>query len=351
MSPSDPPPVCRRAFLTGGVSVAAATLAGCTTTSPSDPSTTETLTPVVVRPPTTDGPKSPGQESTPTDDPTQAHYRRVEVHLTETDPETIATAVLRGDRHLEAFEGELLDRVISEGSSTFTSINYDVLSERLYVARSAGYFRITRSVVATESVTAHAFQLDAITPCPGRTQPTPTGEDPIPSKELPQMDQQVFLRGVRDHYETDACFSFSDRLVEYSSEARARSMFIGESPTLVRHRGDTYLVTFEGTETRPKRRFEFTAEKLGDTLEEYADAVVSEVAWRIEPQELPADQRTFFEELLAEGAYETENPIPDAVLDFLSEVKSNAYALAEFGPYFLVHDGAYYRLEYTDVMS
>lgn len=269
--------------------------------------------------------------------------------MSETTAETVANGVLRGTKFLEAFERGLINETVDAGTASFESINYAPLRDRIYVQRAGAYFRIVRSVAGRASVSAHAFQIDAISTCPNET-PT-VSEEPVAFDELPATDRRVFLVGIRDDYENDTCFGFSDRLVQYSSKTERESVFINESPTLVRYENDTYRVRYEGTEERTKKTFEFTAEELGATFEAYASGVVPEVVWHVTPSELPQSQREFFEELRQRSYYEKENPIPDGVFDFLRRVEDHAYSLEEFGPYFVEHDDTYYRFTYTDVMS
>ena len=346
MSPAKPPGSTRRRALSVLVGTAVPFLAGCVSSDPPatrrspPPSTRRTATPTSTPSPT-DTDATPGT----TDEGTPAHYRKVEFLLVEVSAGQVAEGVLRGTKYLDAYEADLIDAAVADGSTTFSATSFEPLRERIYVRRDA-YYEITRTVVDERSVTAHNFDVDAITTCRGET-PEVT-EEPVPSADLPPTDRRTFLRGTRDLLDDDGCFT-AGRKVYYPPDAAANSTFIADSPTFVRHDGEVYVVRHEGTREMTLTEYHFDATLLGETRAEYVARVVPDVVWRVDADALPDAEREFFERLLRDGSYSRENPIPEVVDAFVGRMYDNVYAAP--GEYYVSFEDDYYRLEYTQVQS
>lgn len=342
MSPERSPSTNRRGFLITTAGTTLATLTGCLSQSPGNTTqrpTGTTTTNTTPRP--TESPQTPDEISETT------HYRQVEAFVHETTPQEIAEGVLRGEKHLDQFEKVLLERTIAEGTSTFTATTFEPLAERIYVERDGSYYSITRTITDERSVTAHGFIIDSISTCSNTTPPATDGRVAI--DELSSTDQRTFVLGLRDHLDDDSCFG-GTRTYYYPPNAEANSVFIDNARTLVEYGGDTYVVEHRGTKQATLTTFKYNATLLGKTKAEYAAKVVQDVVWHVDPEVLPDAELTFFEQLIEDGHYEKENPIPEHVDDFLYRIPDNAYAHVE-NQYFLEYDGMYYRLRYTIVMS
>jgi len=232
-------------------------------------------------------------------------------------------------------------------------LHFEPLSHRIYLERDGTYYRIDRRLIEEREVSAETFEVEAVSPCAADSQPGATPAETVAFADLSSTDRRVFLRGLRDEYGDKVCFS-AGRTVTCTDAQRRASMFLDDSPTLVRYDGHTYLVTYEGVEGVTEQTYEFTAESLGSTCAAYRDAVVPEVVWHVDVGDLPEPEREFFTELLADNHYESESPIPDYVFAFQERVWDNAFYTPEAtatGPYYLESNGTYYRYSFRQVLG
>ena len=317
-------------------------LSGCLSDAPDDASTKESST-------TTDQTqqKSATPETT-AEKTTSSHYRSVEVSLTEVSAESVAEGVLRSPQSMRAFERDLVQQAISAGTVTFAHTVFEPLSDRFYVTHSGKYYELTRSVINEQSVTGQRFSFDAISTCDGTTQDIT--EDPISFETLPDADKQTFELGHVRHLDEKLCFGGGTK-VYYPPADKDSSLFINESPTFVRYDDETYVVRYEGAMQLTLTTFRFTANVLGNTNSEYTAAVVPNIVWQITPTELPTSERKFFFDLLDDGYYYTENPVPAHVDSFIQRISKNAPLEINRGSFYLEYEGTYYRLRSEEVVS